>query len=524
METFRKIIDSTFNEFYVFDMETLRFEHVNLRACKNLKYSREELTHLTPLDLIPDFKKEAYEEFIKPLREKKESELVFETMHRRKDGSTYPVKVNLQLMHDESPPVFVALIEDIAEKKQKQNEASLLLSQIQVIAVGTASSIGQDFFNSIVEHLSQALDLRMACLGVLIDEQEEIKTLAIYGNGNILKNVVYPVKGTPCENVVEGKLCLYPNNLQSEFPDDKYLIEMDITSYLGVPLYALNSTQPIGLLSVMDSKPMNKAASTESILRIFATRVEAEIDRQNAERKAEAYLLELERSNTALENFASIASHDLKEPLRKIISFGDLVLRSKEGLGAKEKDYLKRMQDASERMTGLIDDLILYSRVSLKKHPIQKISLTDVVQEVLIDLERVLEQSRGKVAIENLPTLDGNSLEMKQLFQNLIENGLKYQKAGVTPEIKIIGKKRDKDYWEIIVEDNGIGIEEKYLERIFLPFERLHGRNQYEGSGMGLAICRRIVEKHQGEITAESKKNAGTKFIIVLPEKHSESD
>lgn len=521
MKTFRKFIDNTFNEFYVFDMETLCFKHVNLRACKNLQYSREELAGLTLLDLTPDFTKEAFEKIIQPLREQQESELVFETVHRRKDGSAYPVKVHLQLMRDESPPVFVALIEDIAERKQKEKETRRLLDQIQVIAMGTASSIGQAFFNSIVEHLSQALDLRMACLGVLIEGRDEIKTLAMYGNENILENMIYPVRGTPCENVLQGKLCLYPNNLQSEFPEDKYLIEMDITSYLGVPLYALNSTKPIGLLSVMDSKPMNKAASTESILRIFAARVEAEIDRQNAERKAEAYLLELERSNRALEDFASIASHDLKEPLRKIISFGDLLMRSTEGVGEKEKDYLKRMQDASVRMTGLIDDLILYSRVSLKDHPIQKIDLTDVVHEVLIDLERALEKSRGQVEIENLPTLDGINLELKQLFQNLIVNGLKYQKEGVAPEIKIFGKKMDTDHWKITVEDNGIGIEEKYLEKIFLPFERLHARNQYEGSGMGLAICKRIVEKHQGKITAERKKNEGTKFIIVLPEKYT---
>ena len=520
METFRKFLENTFSEVYVFDGETLKLDQPNSRACKNLQYSREELTHLTPLDLKPEFTKESFEELIKPLREKQESELIFETVHRRKDGSLYPVKVHLQLIHDATPPVFVALIEDITERKQNEKEAGLLLSQIKTIAMGTASSLGQAFFNSIVEHLSKALDLKMASLGVLVDGRDAIQTLAMYGNGKILENMVYPVKGTPCENVLQGNLCLYPRNVQSEFPDHKYLVGMNIKSFLGVPLHALNSKKPIGLLSVLDSEPMHKVASTESILRIFAARAEAEIGRQNSERKAGAYLLELERSNNALEDFASIASHDLKEPLRKIISLGDLVLRSNEGVGEKEKDYLKRMQNASERMKGFIDDLILYSRVALKPHPFRKINLTDVVHEVLIDLERTLEKSRGKVEVKNLPTLDGINIEMKQLFQNLIGNGLKFQKEGVRPEIKIIGKKGKKGYWEIIVEDNGIGIEKKYLERIFRPFERLHGRSQYEGSGMGLAICRRIVEKHQGKITAESKKNQGTQFIIVLPEKH----
>ncbi len=265
-------------------------------------------------------------------------------------------------------------------------------------------------------------------------------------------------------------------------------------------------------------------------------RLQIEIAKSTAaEQELRAFTLQLERSNRELQDFAYVASHDLQEPLRKIQAFGDR-LQTKFGarLTATGQDYLARMQNAAGRAQILIEDLLSFSRVTTKAQPFVPVDLEDAIAKVLLDLEISIADVGAKIILEHLPTIDADPMQMRQLFQNLISNALKFQRDGVAPEIRIQSTFLDTEgqdpkleangepshcnrQVQIAVIDNGIGFDEKYLDRIFNVFQRLHGRGTYEGTGVGLAICRKIVERHGGAISAKSIPGEGSNFIVTIP-------
>jgi PAS domain S-box-containing protein len=245
-------------------------------------------------------------------------------------------------------------------------------------------------------------------------------------------------------------------------------------------------------------------------------------ERKRVESQIAQKASELARSNAELEQFAFVASHDLQEPLRKIQAFGDRLKTKCEGvIPAEAVDYLDRMQSASARMRTLINDLLAFSRVIRSSEPFVAVNLGQVTKEVLVDLEVRIEKTGAKVEVGELPTIEADPMQIRQLFQNLIGNALKFQAAGTQPVVKISSKTYSavsgERLCEVIVSDNGIGFEEKYLEKMFAVFQRLHGRNEYEGTGVGLAVCRRIADRHHGSITAKGELGKGATFIITLP-------
>ncbi len=246
-----------------------------------------------------------------------------------------------------------------------------------------------------------------------------------------------------------------------------------------------------------------------------------EVDyRRSAEERVEATALELRRSNGELEQFAYVASHDLQEPLRKIQAFGDrLKVKCAPQLGDDGLDYLERMLNSSGRMRQLINDLLAYSRVTTKIRAFLPVNLATVMQGVLSDLEVRIQQSGARIDIGELPTIDADPLQMRQLFQNLLGNALKFAKEGQPPSISVEATlpPGPRPMCELQFRDDGIGFDEKYLDRIFQVFQRLHGRGEYEGTGVGLAICHKIVLLHGGEITARSSPGNGATFIVSLP-------
>jgi two-component system, LuxR family, sensor kinase FixL len=273
---------------------------------------------------------------------------------------------------------------------------------------------------------------------------------------------------------------------------------------------------------------LNESGEPEYLLGI----AEDITERKAAQEKLEKFTAQLKQNNRELQDFAYVASHDLQEPLRKVRAFGDR-LRTKCGPAFTDegRDYLERMLNAARRMQILIEDLLEFSRVTTRAQPFVAVDLNRVAREVVSDLEVRIEQVHGRVEIGELPTLEADPTQMRQLLQNLIGNALKFHRKDETPVVKLRAEllsSGDTDRLkrgmapapgrcQLFIEDNGIGFEEKYLDRIFTVFQRLHGRGEYEGTGVGLAICRKIAVRHGGDITAKSQPGTGATFIVSLP-------
>jgi signal transduction histidine kinase len=238
----------------------------------------------------------------------------------------------------------------------------------------------------------------------------------------------------------------------------------------------------------------------------------------------------LESANKDLDRFAFMASHDLQEPLRKIRMFSDrLFLKYKELLDDDGKTNINRIQKAAERMQALITDILTFSKISVDKPAFVQSDLNDLISEILVEMDEDLKEKKAKVLVDKLPSLCVNPSLMKPLFHNLIGNALKYKKKDLDPVVKItsdiagnLNGKSLKDpsnnkYCRIFIEDNGIGFDQKYAEEIFGMFKRLHHNTEFEGTGIGLALCKKIVEQHKGYISARSKLNEGSTFIVSLP-------
>jgi PAS domain S-box-containing protein len=441
-----------------------------------------------------------------------------------KDGTSFPVEYT-------STPIYekgllagaVVVFKDVSERKHVDEV-------MRQIVVGTSAAIGDKFLKSIVKHLATSLRVKYAFIGEFLgDKLENIETLAAWANGELAENFEYSLRGTPCENVVERKLCYYPRKVQEIFPSDQLLVEMGVESYLGVPLFDIEK-KCRGLLVVMDDKEILQSLNPKAVLQVFANRIEAELERHQAEVKLEKHLddlerlvsertASLERSNQNLSDFAFIASHDLQEPLRKVSIFGDMLKELNKDLGEKSQDCIDRMQNATFRMQTYIDDLLMFSRLTVEHSQFVKTDCNKIIREILLDLEVKINESRGTINVDKFPDIEADPFQIRQLFQNLISNALKYRKEDVDPVVNISSKLNDDGNVDITVEDNGIGFDEKYKDRIFQLFQRLHGKSAYAGTGIGLSICKRIVDHHHGAITVDSSLGEGAIFSVVLPTK-----
>lgn len=228
------------------------------------------------------------------------------------------------------------------------------------------------------------------------------------------------------------------------------------------------------------------------------------------------YARKLELSNNNLEQFAYVASHDLQEPLRTITNFTKLLAEKEQHAGDETSArYMNYIVTAADRMKRLIRDLLLFSRLG-KQHIVELINFKDLLNEVTTDMEALITEAGASVTVVNLPVLPGSRTEMKLLFQNLINNAIKYRKPGVPPRVAVNAVKQENGMWVFSVADNGIGIEPEFHEKIFVIFQRLHNQNEYSGTGIGLATCKKIVELNGGSIWVQSKPGEGSTFYFTL--------
>ena len=244
-------------------------------------------------------------------------------------------------------------------------------------------------------------------------------------------------------------------------------------------------------------------------------------ERKAAELQLREYAEDLKRSNEDLELFASIATHDLQEPIRGIVTYSELLLsQCSEGQSPRTEQYLRIIENAGLRMNALVSDLREYSRVRSQAKPLEPVDLGTILSNALNNLQLVIQETRASVTCDQLPVVLADETQMTQVFQNMINNAIKFRREGVTPEIQISVAPHD-GMWRVAIRDNGIGIPQEYYSKIFVLFERLHRRDTYPGTGLGLALCKRIIERHGGRIWLESEVGVGSTFFFTVPAVHS---
>jgi PAS domain S-box-containing protein len=459
-----------------------------------------------------------------------------ESAWRRKDGSCFYARENAKAVRDESGAVlyFEGTVEDVTDRRRVEEECRALLEIVQ----GLNATYDLDELFSLIHRAVGSVLYAENFLIALYNPETGFLHFEFFVDKHDPMPPPRPLGKGLSGYVINNDLPLLLSRVEQRQMVEKGMVEGVVgtfsASWLGVPLRTPSGA--IGVLVVQHYEEENVYAEGDvEFLTSVAGQVAVAIERRRAEvalRRSEAELrkfaAKLEASNRELQDFASVASHDLQEPLRKIQAFGDrLKMKHGDALGDGGRDYLERMQNAAGRMQTLINDLLTFSRVTTKAQPFVEVDLAEVAAGVVSDLEARVERSGGRVEIGEMLTLDADPLQMRQLLQNLIGNALKFHKPDEPPFVKVWCERAESndadaepaggELCRVFVFDNGIGFDEKYLDRIFTVFQRLHGRHAYEGTGVGLAVCRRIAERHGGSITATSEPGRGSTFVVTLP-------
>lgn len=487
-----------------------RYQFVNQRYADWFKTSRSDLIGKQVRDVLGEAAYSQVKGYIHRALQGEsirfEVELSLSRHQHRYVRSSYTPRFNSQRIEG-----FYVLVEDITEHKQVEIE--LRRSQRQLAAAQRLARIGNWDY-----------DLES---GEIVGSDEFFR---IHGFA------------TP-----SSQFC-YADYLQQVHPEDRDHLQQAIESAIesGISYQLELRILPDHAIRHLELRGEAVRNQTGQVVHLFGT-VQDITERKHTEEALQRLTARLERSNQELEQFAFIASHDLKEPLRTVHNFSGLLRKQYEALlDARGVDYIERMQRAVKRMQQMIDDLLSLSRVTTRAQPFMSVNLEQIIQQVLANLELCIRETHAQIETASLPTLDADPGQMYQLMQNLISNALKY--GGESPHIRIYSRLLTDEAWinpldgdlptpskpdfpdtpaaidptqptacQILVEDQGIGFEQKYAERIFRIFERLHHLHDHEGTGIGLAICRKIVERHRGTITAQSRPGQGSTFIVTLP-------
>ena len=393
---------------------------------------------------------------------------------------------------------------------------------------------GIDFFNSLSNELAQKTKLDYIFFGRVKGQTNgnpSIVSFSFRHRNRLLDQIAFQTAQYPFDTLLQGYPVSCPENAGLTLTDRKNTFQLKADGIIGHPLFDAQR-KVIGVICVFDESAIPNGSYTDSLIRIASKRTEMELSRMRSEEELERKNLRLERQNQDLSSFNRVVSHDLQEPIRKIQMFISRINSHSSLLSDKIKQYLSRTEDSAKRMQQLIQDLLAFSSLNQTDDLFEKVNLNQLIRECIADLSDQIKSQGAQINFDKLPEINGVPFQLRQLIDNLLVNSLKYSRIGVNPRIVIKSRVLDKsdaayrnhlnprkEYLQISFEDNGIGFNQKYAEEIFMPFKRLHTRETYPGTGIGLATCKKIVENHQGMITAKSIEGQGSTFFIYLPVK-----
>ncbi|RJR48247.1 MAG: PAS domain S-box protein [Desulfobacteraceae bacterium] len=476
---------------------------VNPFACTMLGYSEEEICRLGRLGILdPEDPRlsAALEE-----RQRKGHVRARELTAIRKSGERFPVEVDSVILRNEPHQSFV-IMRDITDRKKteqtlRQKEEAVRHSLDQLRSVLNIMSEGV----LILDGEGRILLVNPAMIRLAGWDQPP-RTWKEYENRismSELSGEVLPFEQWPASKALRGESLRDLEYKVHRFDTEKEYV----AAYSGTPVFNAEGAVELVVVTVRDITARKR---DEEELRKAKELLELRVRERTAE---------LEWKNEELQNFTFAASHDLQEPLRKIQMISDLLASKYSGsVSERGRDYIKRLHETATRMRGVLQSLMKYSRLVSMTEPFCLVDLNEILKDAVSDLELQIRETGASVEIGNLPEVEADAGQMRQLFQNLLANSLKFRREGIRPDIKIDAEHLfQESKCRIHVSDNGIGFEEKYLESIFKPFKRLHSKEEYGGMGMGLAICSKVVEQHNGSITARSIPGKGSTFTVTLP-------
>jgi len=469
-------INNSVNEVFVFDAVTLKFTYVNNGALNNLGYTLEEIKNLTPVEIKPEYTVKKFIAILTPLIESTVNKLQFRTVHQRKDKTTYPVEVNLSKFIVNKREYFLAIVIDITDRAK--SELALKKSEEKFRTFSDSAKVAIFVIKD-----KKFWYVNNECSELLEFTKEELKE----------------------KTFVE---VLHPDDMQ--FVSNNYQKRLDGKKFLS--RYEIRIITKSGTVKTLDTNVALIEFDNEQTVLISCIDI---TKTKEMTYKIEESLGLLKSKNKELEQFAFIASHDLQEPLTTVSSFVELLNEEyREKLDNNANTYLNFISESTNRMKNLITGLLEYSRIG-RTRTLEKVNCNEILETVKKDLKVTIDKKGAVVESEQLPDLLANPIEIKQLFQNLVSNALKYSKKDAPLLLNISAQKRDNT-WLFKFKDNGIGIDDKYYEKIFVIFQRLHNKDDYEGTGIGLAYCRKIVELHNGKIWVESTLNEGSEFSFTI--------
>ncbi|PZO43418.1 MAG: hypothetical protein DCF19_05605 [Pseudanabaena frigida] len=418
------------------------------------------------------------------------------------------------------------IMRDISEAKER--EAALMRSEmtLQNLVAGTAAVTGDDFFPALVRHIAEALHVKYALVTELFEEQ--LHPLAFWAHGAIKPHAKYFPARTPCERALQDGEFICDRLVQQMFPEDIDLVNMQADGYLGIALQDADGNS-IGNLCILDVNPLQDIQRARNLLKVFAARASAELQRkaanealnqlnQSLENRVIQRTAQLESANKELESFSYSVSHDLRAPLRAIDGFSRILQEDySDRLNSEGSRFLKIVRDNAKRMGELIDDLLNLSRLNRKEITRRSISVNQLIQKLLSNLESEIGDRQIDFIVADLPDCQADISLLTQVWLNLLSNAIKYTSKITNARIEI-GYQVVDDETQYFIRDNGAGFDMQYADKLFGVFQRMHLEHEFEGTGIGLAIVQRIIQRHGGRIWAEAAVNQGATFYFTIPD------